>query len=34
MKVETDEKVNVEVKFVSNRFELFPDNKYVVFCCK
>ena len=31
MKVETDEKVNVEVKFVNNRFELFADNKYVFF---
>ena len=31
MKVETDEKVNVKVKFVNNRFEINVENKYVVF---
>ena len=30
MKVETDEKVNIKVYFVNNRFKIYVDNKYVV----
>lgn len=31
MKVKTDEKVNIKVKIVNNRFEIYVENKYVVF---
>ena len=31
MKVKTDEKVNIKVKIVNNRFEIYVENKYVGF---